>query len=421
MSIDPAHAARPLDAEDELAPFRERFVIDDPALIYLDGNSLGRLPRAAQQRARELVDEEWGRGLIGSWNDRWLRLPERLGAKIARLLGAEADEALLADSTSVNLFKLVVAALRARPDRPRVVTDDLNFPSDLYILQSALQLAGPERRLEVVRSPDGMTLPLETLAAAISPDTALVVLSHTTFRSAFVHDMAAVTDLAHRYGALVLWDVSHSVGALPLSLRETGADLAVGCTYKYLNGGPGAPAFLYVRRDLQPALQNPIAGWFGREDPFRFALDYQPEAGIRRFLTGTPPILSLALVEPGVDLLLEAGLDRVRAKSVRQTEYLIALWEELLAPLGFTLNSPRDPARRGSHVSLGHPEGLRINRALVERLRVVPDFRAPDNIRLGVCPLYTTYAEVLQAVHALRAVVADRLYAEYPREHSGVT
>ena len=279
----------------------------------------------------------------------------------------------------------------------------------------------PGRRLEVVRSPDGISVPEGRLAEVIDGDTALVSLSHTAFKSGFVHDLAAVTRLAHAAGAMVLWDVSHSVGAMPLTLAEAGADLAVGCTYKYLCGGPGAPAFLYVRRDLQEMLHNPVAGWFGCEGPFDFALGYRPAPGLRRFLTGTPPVLSLAAVEPGVDLLLEAGLGRVRAKSVAQTEYLVGLWEALLAPLGFTLNSPRDSDRRGSHVSLGHAEGWRINRALIDRMHVIPDFRLPDNLRFGVCPLYTTYAEIHAAVTALRRVVVERLYEQYPAERSGVT
>jgi kynureninase len=396
-------------------------VADEPGLIYLDGNSLGRPPRAALERMHEVGERQWGGRLIRAWNEGWLGLAERVGAKVARLLGAGADEVIVADSTSVNLFKLAVAALRARPGRRTVITDELNFPSDVYVLQSAVDVMGPGRRLEVVRSPDGISVPEGRLAEVIDGDTALVSLSHTAFKSGFVHDLAAVTRLAHAAGALVLWDVSHSVGAMPLALGEAGADLAVGCTYKYLCGGPGAPAFLYVRRDLHEALHNPVAGWFGRDDPFGFALDYRPAPGLRRFLTGTPPVLSLAAVEPGVDLLLEAGLERVRAKSVAQTEYLIGLWEALLAPMGFTLNSPRDPVRRGSHVSLGHAEGWRINRALIDRMHVIPDFRLPDNLRFGVCPLYTTYAEIHAAASALRRVVVERLYAEYPVERSGVT
>jgi kynureninase len=400
--------ARALDEADDLAPFRERFVVDEPGLVYLDGNSLGRLPKAAAAMAETVVHYQWGERLIRSWNEGWLDLPRRIGAKIARVIGAEPDEVIVADSTSVNLFKLALAALRARPGRSTVVTDGLNFPSDLYILGSVVELAGG--RLEVAPSPDGVSVPVDALADRIDGATTLVALCHTTFKSAFIHDMAAVTELAHRSGALALWDLSHSAGAIPVALRASGADLAVGCTYKYLNGGPGAPAYLYVRRELQEELLNPVSGWLGRRDPFSFAPDYVPEEGIRRFITGTPPVLSLALIEPGVDLVLEAGLDRIRAKSVRQTELLIELWRERLRPLGFALRSPLEAERRGSHVALGHPEGLRISRALVERMSVIPDFRPPDNLRLGVCPLYTTFVEIHGAIRALETVVKRRLY-----------
>ena len=413
--------ARALDEQDELAPFRSEFVISDPDLIYLDGNSLGRLPRRSVARLREVVEQEWGQRLIRGWGDGWFTAPQRIGAKIAQLIGAQPDEVLLADSTSVNFFKLVMAALAARAGRPVVVTDDLNFPSDLYLLQGALQLAGSGRRLERVQSPDGLTVPLDALAAAITPETALVTLTHTAFKSGYIYDMPAVTELAHQAGALMLWDLSHSVGAMPLELGAAGVDLAVGCTYKYLNGGPGAPAFLYVRRDLQSQLLNPIWGWFGQQGPFDFKLDYEPGPNLQRFLVGTPPMLSMSAVEPAVDLLLEAGVDRLRAKSVRQTEYLIALWEELLAPLGVALNSPRDPARRGSHVSLGHPEGLRIDRALIEDMNVVPDFRYPDNIRLGIAPLYTSFVDIYEGLTRLRRVLVERLYEKYPLERPAVT
>lgn len=405
--------ARALDAADPLTACRERFVVADPDLIYLDGNSLGRLPVATAARLDDVVGHEWGNRLVRGWNEGWFEAPNRIGDKVARLLGATAGEVILADSTSVNLFKLSLAALLARPDRHTIVTDDLNFPSDLYVLDSAARLAGRDVSVRVVPSADGIHGPVEALRAAMDSDAALVALSHTVFKSGYTYDMAALTDAAHRAGALALWDLSHAAGSIVVDLRAAGADLAVGCTYKYLNGGPGGPAFLYVRRDLQDALANPISGWIGRRDPFDFALDYAPAPGIQRFLTGTPPVLSLAAVEPGVDLLLEVGIDRLRERSVRLSEYLIALWEARLAPLGFRLNSPRDPAHRGSHVSLGHDEGLRINLALINDMKVLPDFRRPDNIRLGIAPLYNTFTDLHAAVERLRAVVLDHLYERY--------
>jgi kynureninase len=413
--------ARDLDAADELREFRRRFVIDDPQLIYVDGNSLGRLPRASLDRSRNLLERQWGSRLIRAWNDSWFHLVEKIGSKIARIIGADPDEVIVADSTSINLFKLVMAALEVRPDRVKLVTDDLNFPSDIYVFQSAINLARPNRHLAMARSPDGITVPIQLLEEIIDAQTALVALSHTAFKSGFVHDMAAVTALAHDRGALMLWDLSHSVGAVPVDLGESGVDLAVGCTYKYLNGGPGSPAFLYIRQDLMDHLSNAIAGWFGQENQFGFDLDYRPAAGLRKFLTGTPPISSLALIEPGVDLVLEAGLDRIRKKSIAQTEYLIELWETILAPLGFTLNSPREARTRGSHVSFGHPEGWRIDRALIDRMAVIPDFRRPDNIRIGVSPLYTTFEELHATATAMHRVVDDRLYEDYPIEQVGVT
>jgi kynureninase len=413
--------AERLDREDPLRAFRGQFVIDEPDLIYLDGNSLGRLPRRTAERLREVTEHEWGRRLIRGWNEGWFTAGQRIGGKIAGLIGAQPDEVIVADSTSVNFFKLVMAALRARPARRGVVTDDQNFPSDLYGLQGALRLAGPDYHLDMVCAPDGLVVPTEAITGRIGPDTALVTLTHTAFKSGAVHDLRAITRAAHAAGALALWDLSHSAGALPVDLNGAGADLAVGCTYKYLNGGPGAPAFLYVRRDLQEELLNPIWGWFGQRGQFDMALTYEPAAGLTRFLVGTPPMLSLAAIEPAVDLLLEAGIERLRAKSMAQTAFLIALWEAELKPLGVTLNSPREAARRGSHVSLGHPEALRIDRALIEEMNVIPDFRYPDNLRLGVAPLYTRFVDVFDGLARLKRVLVERRYEKYPVERPEVT
>jgi len=422
LGFEPGLAfARRLDAEDALASFREAFVIADPDLIYVDGNSLGRLPRRTVERMRTAVEVEWGHDLIRGWNAGWYQAPARVGEKIAQLVGAGPGQVVVSDSTSVNLFKLTMTALAKRPGRDRIVSDVLNFPSDLYILQGCVRLLGDRHHLHLVPSAEGITVDQQALFDAMDERTALVTLSHVTFKSGFLYDAAAVTERAHQVGALVLWDLSHSVGAVPVKLDRWGVDLAVGCTYKYLNGGPGAPAFLYVRRDLQEEALSPIWGWFGQRSPFDFDLEYEATEGVGRFLVGTPPILSLLAMESALDLLLEAGLERIRRKSVRLTSYLVYLVDTVLAPLGFVLGSPRDPARRGSHVSIRHPEGYRINRALIEEMGVLPDFREPDNIRLGLVPLYTSFAEVWEAVDRIRQVVEEERYLHYPAERLPVT
>lgn len=413
--------ARDLDRQDELAAFRSHFVATDPELIYLDGNSLGRLPKVTVALLHDVVDCQWGDRLIRCWNEGWIEAPARIGDKLGQLLGAAPGEVTVADSTTVNLFKLALAALRAQPGRHKIVTDDLNFPSDLYALQGICHLLGPDYHVEVIPSPDGIHGPVDALAEAIDEETALLTLSHTVFKSAYTYDMAAITELAHCKGALVLWDLSHAAGAVAVNLSRAHTDLAIGCTYKYLNGGPGAPAFLYVRRDLQALLCNPIQGWMGQANMFNFGLDYERAPGLSHFLTGTPPMLSTLAIEPGVDLLLAAGIERVRAKSVQQTDYFIALWEEGLAPLGFTLKSPRDSRWRGSHISLGHPEAWRIDQALIHELKVLPDFRKPDNLRLGITPLYTSFEDIYQAVMRMKQVVTEGLYLNYSQENRKVT
>jgi kynureninase len=417
--------AHELDAQDELAAFRDEFVIDDPDLVYLDGNSLGRLPKRTVGFMRNAIEQEWGKRLIRVWNDGWLDAPSVLGAKIAKLVGAQTDEILVTEATSVNLFKLAVAALRARPGRTKVVSDVLNFPSDLYVLQGIVDLLGQGHHLQLIPSADSISTAPEGVDAAINSDTALVSLSHVAFTSAFMYDMDRVTRTANRAGALVLWDLSHSVGAVPVDLNGCNVDLAVGCTYKYLNGGPGAPAFLYVRRDLQARLSQPMWGWFAEKDPFSFALDFTPAPDVSRYRVGTPPMLSMKALEPAIDILLEAGMERVRAKSLKQTEYLILLADRWLAPLGFTLGTPRQAEMRGSHVSLRHPEAYRISRALIDApppaAIVIPDFRAPDNIRLGIAPLYTTFAEIHRALDRIRTVAEGRLYEQYPTKRLPVT
>jgi kynureninase len=417
--------AQEMDSRDELASFRNEFVIKDPDLIYLDGNSLGRLPKRTTDFMRSVIEREWGESLIRSWNEGWFHTPLNLGAKLAGLIGASPDEVLVTEATSTNLYKLSVAAVRARPKRKKIVSDVFNFPSDLYILQGIADLPGMQHHLTLIPSRDNLSIDFEDVQAAIDEDTALVSLSHVAFKSAFMYDMAKVNELAHQAGALVLWDLSHAVGAVPVELNAWGADMAVGCTYKYLNGGPGSPAFLYVRRDLQEQLVQPIWGWFAARDPFTFDLDFHSAQDISHFQVGTPPLLSMKALEPALEILVEAGIDRLRAKSVLQTEYLIFLSDQWLRPLGFSLGSPRQAEQRGSHVSLRHPEGYRITRALIESpppaVKVIPDFRTPDNIRLGVTPLYTTCVEIHRALDRIRTIVQDEIYARYPLEKLAVT
>jgi kynureninase len=398
MEIDRA-VAEGLDAQDPLAPFRTRFAIDD-RLVYLDGNSLGRLPLATVARVGGLVSGEWGRRLIRGWDEGWLALPRAVGDRIgASVLGAAAGQVVVADSTTVCFYKLAAAALCLRPGRTEIVTDVDNFPTDRFVLEGLAAARGltivwvPSRRHGGVSEGD-----IEEL---IGPQTALVTLSHTTYRSGFIADMAAINTLAHDVGALTLWDLSHSAGSVPVELDAWGADLAVGCTYKYLCGGPGAPAYMYARAELQPALRQPIWGWLGRQDPFAMEQGYVPGPGIDALVSGTPPVLGLACVEEGVRVVQDAGIDAIRAKGTALTSFLVLLLDERLAALGVGLGSPRDPLRRGSQVALTHPRAQELCAALVER-GVIPDFRAPDVIRVGLSPLTTRFVDVWDGAEALR-------------------
>ena len=413
--------ARTLDQNDELAEFRNQFVIDEDELIYLDGNSLGRLPQSTITLIDDLVKKQWGSRLIRSWNENWMDLSTRIGGKIAQLIGALQDEVIIADSTSVNLFKMFVGAIKHKAPRHKIITDSENFPSDLYILEAAADISDIEIEIITLTPTDNSGVSLASLEEIIDEDTALITLSHIMYKSSYMYDIRAITNLAHKHGALVLWDLSHSVGAVPLDCSNDGVDMAVGSTYKYLNGGPGAPAFLHISKELQSKLINPIAGWFGHKKQFSFDSKYEPADDISRFLTGTPSIISLALIEPGVDIILNAGIDRIRKKAIHQSEYLIGLWKEMLQPLGFTLNSPEEVGFRGSHVSFGHPDGYQIEQAVRAEKSVVSDFRAPDNIRFGITPLYTRYEDLHIAVNALAEVTKTRSYNKYSSEIKGVT
>lgn len=390
------------DRNDPLAEHRDAFVLP-PETIYLDGNSLGALPGAVDACLHTTVTEQWGQGLIRSWNDHdWIGLPMRLGEKIAPLIGAASDQVIVADSVSVNLHKLLAAALALRPGRSVILSSEDNFPTDLYIAQGLCELLGKERceLLLVDRS---------RLVNSIGNNTAVVMLTHVDFRSGRLWDMQTITRQVHEAGALMLWDLAHSAGALPLKLDAYGVDLAVGCGYKYLNGGPGAPAFLYVAKTHHSHAAQPLSGWMGHAEPFAFSPSYEPAQGIRGFQTGTPPVLSYRALEAALALWENVDLDQVREKSVRLSETFIELVEGSETLAEFDLNSPRQASERGSHVAFAHPLGYAIMRALIDR-GVIGDFREPDLLRFGFAPLYTRYVDVWDAVEHLRGVMLNREY-----------
>ena len=405
---DPAYAAR-LDAADPLASYRSRFVGAETPLVYFDGNSLGRPLTASAERLARFAREDWGGRLIRGWDERWFEQPLTLGDEIGRvLLGAAPGQTAVADSTTVMLYKLARAAVDAQrrrdPARTEVVIDDDNFPTDRYLVQGIAVERGLDVRWVAVDRGAGVSA--EQLAAAVSERTALVLLSHVAYRSAYLADAPALTGVAHDAGALVLWDLSHSVGSVPLELDAWGADLAVGCTYKYLNGGPGSPAFGYVAARHQDRLTQPVQGWMGHGDPFLMGPDWTPATGMRRFLSGTPPILGMQPLRDMVALIAEVGMPAVRRKSLALTSYVLDLVDAWLRPLDVVVASPRDPARRGGHVTLAHPWMHEVVASLWHE-DVIPDFREPDGLRIGLSPLSTSFEEVRRGMAAVRRHVVS--------------
>ena len=385
--------ARELDAADPLARYRDRFDLPE-GVIYLDGNSLGALPKATPARLEQVLREEWGTDLIRSWNSAgWIDLPQRLGAKIAPLIGAQGHEVIVADSVSVNLFKLISAALKMRPGRKVILSEPGNFPTDLYMIQGLEGQGLAERRLA----------DREHIADALNEDVALLLLTHVHYKSGALFDMAALTRAAHEAGALVLWDLSHTGGAMPVELNACGADFAVGCGYKYLNGGPGAPAYAFVAERHHDTLQQPLSGWMGHAAPFEFSDDYAPAAGVDRLLCGTPSILAMAALEVGVHLIAEIGIGRLYAKSQALSEF----FRECLTQEGvdLPLASPSDPTQRGSQLSFRHPQAYALCQALIAR-GVIGDFRAPDVLRLGFAPAYLRFEDMARAAQELADILA---------------
>lgn len=404
------------DAEDPLQRFKDDFLLPD-GVIYLDGNSLGPRPRTALATAATVIEDQWGTGLIRSWNTAgWFELPGRLGNKLARLIGAGEGEVVITDTTSLNLFKSLAAALRiqqqSHPERKVILTERDNFPTDIYIAEGIADFLADGYTVRLIDA----QLPLE---AAIGPDVAVVALSHVNYRTGAMWDMAQVTQDVHDAGALVIWDLAHAAGAVPVDLREAGADFAVGCTYKYLNGGPGSPAFIWVNAAHQDRFWQPLSGWWGHARPFAMEDSYQPISGIGRFLCGTQPIVSMALVECGLDISLAAPMEDIRTKSLALTDLFISLVETRAGGHPLELITPRGHARRGSHVSFKHPEGYAVMAALIAR-GVIGDYREPHVLRFGITPLYVSYTDVWDAVEVLFEILDNRLWdaPEHKKRHA---
>ncbi|NVZ36744.1 kynureninase [Pseudomonas sp. 21615526] len=395
-----------LDAQDPLAPLRNQFAL--PAgVIYLDGNSLGARPVAALERAQAVIAEEWGNGLIRSWNSAgWADLSQRLGNRLAPLIGARDGEVVITDTTSINLFKVLSAALTVQreraPSRKVIVSEASNFPTDLYIAEGLTELLQQGYSLRLVNSPD-------ELPKAIDQDTAVVMLTHVNYKTGYMYDMQAQTALSHECGALAIWDLAHSAGAVPIDLHQAGADYAIGCTYKYLNGGPGSQAFVWVNPALVNVVTQPLSGWFGHTRQFAMESRYAPSQGIARYLCGTQPITSLAMVECGLDIFAQTDMASLRSKSLALTDLFIELVESRCAAHDLTLITPREHARRGSHVSFEHPEGYAVIQALIAR-GVIGDYREPRIMRFGFTPLYTSFAEVWDAVEILGEILDQKTW-----------
>lgn len=405
MTIQSREQCEQLDRDDALAALKQEFAL--PAgVIYLDGNSLGARPKAAASRAAEVVQQEWGTDLITSWNKAgWFDLPVRLGKMLAPLIGAGADEVVVTDTTSANLFKALAAALQmqeASPQRKVIITERSNFPSDIYMAEGLTGWLQRGYRIHLIDSP-------EELSTAINAETAVVMLTHVNYRTGYLHDMQAVTALAHQQGALMLWDLAHSAGAVPVDLNAAGADFAVGCTYKYLNGGPGSPAFIWVPERHQASFRHPLSGWWGHAKPFAMSPHFEHQPTIRAALCGTQPIVSLALVECGLEIFAKTDMQALRQKSLALTDLYIALVEKRCAGFGIELVTPRDHAQRGSQVSLRHPHAYALIQALIDR-GVIGDYREPGILRFGFTPLYVGFTDVWDAVEHLRDLLATRSY-----------
>ena len=411
------------DSEGDWETFYKAFPHNENE-IYLDGNSLGKLPKLTQEKLQEVIKQQWGENLIRSWNDHWLDLPKRISKKLATLLGVQAEEIKVGESTSVNLYQITYALLESGKFPKNLLSDSLNFPTDTYILEGLSKTFNIPSPL-IVEYPSAIEADIDVLKEKIGTHPGILCLSAVGYKSAWYYPMRELNIFAKKHNSIILWDLSHAIGVVDIDLRETQTQVAIGCTYKFLNGGPGAPAFLYVDKNLQSSLHNPIQGWFGHESPFAFSLPYVPAEGIQRFETGTPPVLSMVGIEIGVDLTLAAGIKNIRTKSQKLSAYFVEKVENELMPLGYTLESPLDPCRRGSHITLAHPESWRICKALLKGnkggLKIIPDFRPPNYIRFGFAPLYTRFIDLYTTVERLKEIVITKEYKGFDHQKPTVT
>jgi kynureninase len=426
MSKSPQTAlsfAQELDTTDSLAPFRNCFH-HNVNEIYLDGNSLGKQPKQVKEVLNQVVDNQWAQQLISSWNAHWLALPKRISAKLAQLLKVSQEEVIVGESTSVNLYKVVLALAQSERYPKRLITDSLNFPTDNYILEGISTTLSIEKPAMVRYSSD-LVADIDALKKTMRSQQGIFCLSLVSYKSAYLYPLEELNAFAKANNSVIVWDLSHAVGAINLDLKKSNTLIAVGCTYKYLNGGPGSPSFLYVDESLIPALNAPIQGWFGHARPFEFSFDYSPSATLEKFSAGTPQILSLAAMEPGIDLCLEAGIANIRNKSVGLGEYLLALIQDQLLEVGYTIESPSNAEERGSHVTLSHPESWRICQCLhqptKDQPRIVVDFRPDRYIRLGLAPLYTRYIDLWKTVQRLKEIVSENEYLVHDGKRPMVT
>ena len=416
-------AAKILDQQDGLNSFRNRFYHGEGE-IYLDGNSLGKLPKNVPEQLDNVIKTQWGKQLIRSWNENWLELPERISKKYGLLLNAESNEIVFGESTSVRLYQILYALLQSKQYPTHLISDSLNFPTDLYVLDGLVKQL-PKTTLSTITYSQEIEANLEKLKQLIKEKPGIICLSLVTYKSAYCYPIKELNRWAAEHNSIIVWDLSHAVGAVPIDFKKTETKVALGCTYKYMNGGPGSPAFLYLHKDFHLQLENPIQGWFGHDKPFEFNPKYTPSNGLERFNNGTPPILSMQAVEAGIDLILEAGMDHLRAKSVQQSEFLLNEVNEVLLPLDFSIYSPMDSSFRGSHIAVSHPQAWQICQALIAGgqgvPKIIPDFRPPSYIRIGIAPLYTSFEDLWWLVNQLQKIVSSKAYLNFDDTKRDVT